>query len=60
MYLTRSTLNNINQIANNWLEIENHCNINEIHWGKLLTPARNFSERKVIDWQNKILINNNL
>ena len=60
VYLTRSTLNNINQIANNWLEIENHCNINEIHWGKLLTPARNFSERKVIDWQNKILINNNL
>ncbi len=56
VYLTRSTLNGINQIAHNWNEIVEYCHLNNIHSERLLTPARNFSERKVIDWNNKINI----
>jgi hypothetical protein len=55
VYLTRSTLNNINQIRNAWLEIENHCSVNNINTNRLLTPARNYTNRKVQDWQSKII-----
>ncbi|OGS71125.1 MAG: hypothetical protein A3G95_08905 [Flavobacteria bacterium RIFCSPLOWO2_12_FULL_31_7] len=55
VFLTRSTLNNINQIRDEWAEIERFCLKNKINTNRLLTPARNYSVRKVIDWQNKIL-----
>ena len=55
VFLTRSTLNNINQIRDEWVEIERFCLKNKINTNRLLTPARNYSVRKVIDWQNKIL-----
>lgn len=57
VYLTRSTLNGINQIANSWLEIEIFCKENNIHTEKLKTPA-NYGGGcilKSIDWSNKIL-----
>lgn len=57
VFLTRSTLNGINQIAENWREIEGYCLKNKIKIDKLLTPA-NYGggcARKSIDWINKIL-----
>ena len=58
VYLTRSTLNGINQIANSWTEIEIFCIQNNIHTGRLRTPA-NYGGGcilKSIDWTNKILL----
>ena len=58
VYLTRSTLNGINQIANSWTEIEKFCEENNIHTEKLKTPA-NYGGGcvlKSIDWSNKILL----
>lgn len=58
VYLTRSTLNGINQIANCWIEIESFCEENDIHTEKLKTPA-NYGGGcllKSLDWSNKILI----
>lgn len=58
VYLTRSTLNGINQIAANWLEIEKFCKINSIYTGRLLTPA-NYGGGcllKAKDWTEKILL----
>ena len=56
VYLTRSTLSGISQIANNWNEIENFCKQNSIYTAKLKTPA-NYGggcNRKSIDWKEKI------
>ena len=57
VYLTRSTLNGINQIANCWTEIESYCEKNNIHTEKLKTPA-NYGggcNVKSMDWTQKIL-----
>ncbi len=57
VFLTRSTLNGINQIAENWREIEEYCLNNKIKTDKLRTPA-NYGGGcaiKSIDWINKIL-----
>jgi len=57
VYLTRSTLNGINQIANNWREIEKFCEENKIHTERLKTPA-NYGGGCVLkstDWLNKII-----
>lgn len=56
VFLTRSTLNGINQIAENWGEIEKYCLKYKIKTEKLLTPA-NYGggcERKSKDWYKKI------
>lgn len=58
VYLTRSTLNGINQISNNWIEIEKFCKLHKIHTEKLLTPA-NYGGGCLLkseDWRNKILL----
>lgn len=57
VYLTRSTLDGINQIANGWNEIEIFCNQNNIHTEKLRTPA-NYGGGCIVksnDWSVKIL-----
>ena len=56
VYLTRSTLNGIDQIAKNWNEIESFCEKNDIKTAKLKTPA-NYGGGcilKSIDWFEKI------
>ena len=57
VYLTRSTLNGINQIADGWNDIEKFCKKNNIHTEKLRTPA-NYGGGCIVksnDWSDKIL-----
>ncbi|HQZ26012.1 MAG TPA: hypothetical protein PLD18_12000, partial [Flavobacterium sp.] len=58
VFLTRSTLNGINQIANEWDKIVFHCNKYSINTDRLLTPSRGGCLSKVEIWRNKILNNN--
>lgn len=58
VFLTRSTLNGINQIATEWNIIVNHCNKYSIHTDRLLTPSRGGCLSKAEIWRNKILNNN--
>lgn len=58
VYLTRSTLNGINQIANQWYEIVTFCKNHSIATHTLKTPA-NYGggcQLKAEDWRNKITI----
>jgi G:T/U-mismatch repair DNA glycosylase len=58
VYLTRSTLNGINQISENWIEIEKFCAKHSIRTDKLKTPA-NYGGGCVLkseDWRTKILL----
>ncbi|MDD2674212.1 MAG: hypothetical protein PHF81_04975 [Flavobacterium sp.] len=57
VFLTRSTLNGIGQIAKNWGHIEEYCLKYQIKTEKLKTPANygGGSEKKSTDWKNKIL-----
>ena len=58
VYLTRSTLNGINQIAIEWNKIEEHCKTNNINYNLLKTPANygGGSVKKSVDWISKINI----
>jgi len=59
VFLTRSTLNGIGQIAKHWQKIEDFCIMNNIKTNKLLTPA-NYGggcQKKADDWEIKIYYN---
>lgn len=58
VYLTRSTLNGINQVAIEWNKIAEFCKSNNINYQLLRTPANygGGSVQKSIDWISKINI----
>lgn len=57
VFLTRSTLNGIGNIAREWQKIVDYCMDKKIHCERLMTPApyRGGCERKVDLWKNKII-----
>lgn len=58
VYLTRSTLNGINQVAIEWNKIAEFCKSKNINYQLLRTPANygGGSVKKSIDWISKINI----